>query len=586
MRIAKNIKNFKNSILGRLTFSFATLIILMSVILSLISYSYSEKIISRYINNDNMNLLNQISNNINIVIEQAIALAAIHNFTTDYKKYLTVNPDNSIEDIINTSYVENKILNNSTTFEWLNCHTALIGKNGKIYTDGIDNFQLSYDEVLEQSWYNSALKKPNEIMWINSHKSFFSNESGNNMFSIVKPITQNNVDYNGMLIASLDEKLLYKFYKNSLNNNNDICIATKDGVIVSASNRNKIGDIVNESIIDFVSESDISSGKISIDKDKYLIMYVKQPKVDWYIIQLFPVKVISNDLQSLKRNIIISACICFIIFFIVAIMISRKMAIPIMNITKHIKNHSLPVIKSSSKITELNIINKEYTLIISELQDTIDHLLWEQNERRKNEIYALQMQINPHFLYNTLNSIKCLLWTNKIDLIEPTINALVNLLRQTISKDDEFITIEKELDNTKNYIFIQNIRSSNTITTHFYLSEKVKECKIPKLTLQPIVENAIFHGIEPNHGGIISINCLLYNDIIKIEIIDNGIGMDKKTIDRILLQKEESTKTFSNIGINNVNQRIKLYFGKEYGLQINSKIGVGTTVILHIPQVN
>jgi sensor histidine kinase YesM len=531
-----------------------------------------------------MNLLHQISNNINIVIEQSIALAAIHNFTTEYKQYLTVTPTNTIQDIINTNYVENKILNNSTTFEWLDCHTALIGKNYKIYTDGSDKFLLSYEDVICKSWYKSALKNPNKIIWLNSHKSFFANKFNDNMFSIIKILNHNNVDYSGILITSFSEKLLYKYYKDSLNDYTSIYIITGDGVVVSGSNRIKVGKKIDPSILDFVISSENVHGKITINEDKYFINFIKQPKIDWFIVQVIPVKIISNDLKLLKSNIIISAFLCFIIFFIVAILFSKKMVTPIMDITEHIKNHSLPTTEQTSKITEVNIINKEYSLIISELKDTIDHLIWEQKERRKKEIHALQMQINPHFLYNTLNSIKCLLWTDKVHLIEPMVNALTNLLRQTISKDGEFVTIEKEIENTKNYVFIQNIRASDTITAHYYVDDRVKNCKIPKLSLQPIVENGIFHGIEPNQGGIISINCMMFHGSIQIEIMDNGVGMDKETIDKILLQKQPSKSNFSSIGINNVNERIKLYFGEEYGLQIRSKLGVGTTVILKIPK--
>jgi len=240
---------------------------------------------------------------------------------------------------------------------------------------------------------------------------------------------------------------------------------------------------------------------------------------------------------------------------------------------------------------EIAVLNKEYNNIITELEETIHNLITEHEEKRKTELHALQMQIKPHFLYNTLNSIKCLIWTGKTELIEPTINALINLLEQTISQKEELITLKEELRCVKDYIYIQEIRSSRTIRLNIQIPKPLQDCRIPKLLLQPFIENSIFHGFEPKDQsqsgsvwGTISIYCTSIGNDIQIEVLDDGIGMDQSTVDDLLTDDSQIiSRRFSGIGVKNVLERIRLYFGPQYGLKIHSESNVGTSLIITLP---
>ena len=166
------------------------------------------------------------------------------------------------------------------------------------------------------------------------------------------------------------------------------------------------------------------------------------------------------------------------------------------------------------------------------------------------------------------------------------IDAFINMIRNTISKTDEFITINDEIENLKNYVFINNIRYGDRVKVEYFIMPNCYECLVPKLILQPFIENSFFHAFPSDSEGEIQIFIKECNDNnIKIEICDSGVGIDDEKIDKIINGEEDKHKYFSGIGINNVNSRIKLIYGSDYGIDIKSKINKGTTITMIIPKI-
>lgn len=206
-------------------------------------------------------------------------------------------------------------------------------------------------------------------------------------------------------------------------------------------------------------------------------------------------------------------------------------------------------------------------------------------EKRKSEINFLRAQINPHFLYNTLFSIQCMAELNKNEQAVKMIKAFIALLRKTLSTDRDLIPLVEELENTKSYIELERIRYPNIMDYEIEVSTELEACHVPALILQPIVENAIFHGLEAKaSGGLIVVEVFKYEDDLLINISDDGKGMDSRRLKevraRIDLDEDEAKKS---IGLVNVSGRIKINFGKEYGLTIDSKEDVGTCVSIRLP---
>lgn len=218
--------------------------------------------------------------------------------------------------------------------------------------------------------------------------------------------------------------------------------------------------------------------------------------------------------------------------------------------------------------------------------------------KRQAQYLALQNQINPHFLYNTLESIRGETIIAGLDGVAEMTEALARFFRYTITKVENLVSVEEELDNCETYFGIQKYRFGDRLKLHIQYDaeeyEKIMNCRIPKLTLQPILENSIIHGIELKiDGGNLYIHFQCTGDRLIIRISDDGVGMDEMTLARLNQKLGKSTKTFHDeeekqggIALVNVNNRIHLLFGDEYGMHVYSVAGEGTDVEITIPILN
>ncbi len=207
----------------------------------------------------------------------------------------------------------------------------------------------------------------------------------------------------------------------------------------------------------------------------------------------------------------------------------------------------------------------------------------EQRQKRKSELRALQAQINPHFLYNTLDSIIWMAEWGKTKEVVLMTSSLAKLLRQSISNQNELVRVEEEVEYTRSYLTIQKMRYKDKLEYEIDVNAEVLEMKIPKLVLQPLVENAIYHGIKYKEGkGSVHIEGELTSKDMILKITDDGIGMTEEQLSRIF-EKRETDIRKNGVGVLNVHERIQLYYGKEYGLRFYSVPGEGTSVEVHIP---
>ncbi|NLB91183.1 MAG: sensor histidine kinase [Clostridiales bacterium] len=224
--------------------------------------------------------------------------------------------------------------------------------------------------------------------------------------------------------------------------------------------------------------------------------------------------------------------------------------------------------------------------VVEQMRGLMDDILKEQEQKRKSEFNALQAQINPHFLYNTLDSIVWMIESGKHAEAIPMVTALANLFRISLSKGKNIITIGTELRHAAYYLQIQKVRYKNNFVVREEIDPQIEEYSTIKLIIQPLLENAIYHAMEPMDGdGELCIRGYKQQQDVYIEIIDNGLGMTQEKVNS-LLQGDElpvAGKKGSGIGLRNVDQRIKLYYGAAYGLEIESELDVGTTARIHLP---
>ncbi len=274
-----------------------------------------------------------------------------------------------------------------------------------------------------------------------------------------------------------------------------------------------------------------------------------------------------------------------------AISLSRSIYSPIKklhNVTTTITKNDLHALVTSENADEITELGISFNIMIGKIRELLDSKIKEQENLKKAELRALQAQINPHFLYNTLDTIIWMATSQKTDQVIEIVSALSNFFRISLSKGRDWITIGEEMDRARSYLTIQRMRYRDIMDFQIDVEEGVEEFTILKLILQPLVENAIYHGIKnKREGGMIMVRASKKNDAeILLEVEDNGIGFTAEKMKALQAELDDDSdeiKMETGFGVGNVNKRIKLYYGKQYGLTISSEYKRGTTVRLVIP---
>lgn len=275
-----------------------------------------------------------------------------------------------------------------------------------------------------------------------------------------------------------------------------------------------------------------------------------------------------------------------------ALVISGSISKPIHELhkmTKHIAAGNLDVRVESKNEDEIAGLGMSFNIMTQKIKELLARSIKEQENLKKSELKVMQAQINPHFLYNTLDTIVWMAEANKSEQVIEIVRALSSFFRITLSKGKDWIPISDEISHIRSYLIIQKIRYRDILDFKIEVSSDIMEYKILKLTLQPLVENALYHGIKnKREGGTIIIRGFkLDEDKIVFEISDNGAGMTRERLEEIHTElandSMEPMIKESGFGLNNVHKRIKLYYGKEYGLTVRSELKKGTEVLVVIP---
>jgi two-component system sensor histidine kinase YesM len=225
---------------------------------------------------------------------------------------------------------------------------------------------------------------------------------------------------------------------------------------------------------------------------------------------------------------------------------------------------------------------EDYHLVVDRLRSVIAQLVEEREKRRQSDLTALRTQIRPHFLYNTLNSIKYLVYTGRAERISATVNSLIRILESALDVERDFVPLSEELAVIRDFIVIQEIRMDQALSVHLHVPEACRSCLVPRLSLQPLVENAVFHGIQPDPvGKAIWIRASLIEAGLSIEVIDNGRGMAEAEDE--LLDDGPGRSASHGLGLRNVRERLRLIYGESARMEIRSAPGSGTSVRISLP---
>ena len=309
----------------------------------------------------------------------------------------------------------------------------------------------------------------------------------------------------------------------------------------------------------------------------------------WKLVGVTPSAALGVDGIKFRFFVLFVADLFLFLLAMINAFISDKISNPIKRLdgsVREIESGNLDVEILPSGSYEVEHLGKSIKNMLGRIKVLMSDLVAEHNAKRKSEFDTLQSQINPHFLYNTLDIIVWMIENENSDKAVNIVTALAKFFRISLSKGKNIITVKDEVEHVRNYLMIQNMRFKNRFEYSIDVDEKVLSYSSLKLMLQPLVENAIYHGMEFMDGdGEIDVKVFKEDDSLYFTITDNGLGMSEDMVETLLSKDFVPSKKGSGIGVKNVNERIKLYFGSEYGLKVESEPDEGTKITIHLPAV-
>ncbi len=394
----------------------------------------------------------------------------------------------------------------------------------------------------------------------------------------------------GILLMDVEEDKLYEFIKNiSLGKNGQIYIINKEGVIMTSSEREKTSAKIEQPVFDIVNTGDAGYSYIDINGLKNVLIYDTSGRNGWKVAATIPLKDVLYQTGSIKMMAIVVGIVVIALSSTISFLISTKITKPIREMTKLVKvvaKGNLDVKYEARTNDELKDLSDGFNYMTSSLKELIGKVYIEEIQLKQAQLENLNAKINPHFLYNTLDTIYWMLVIAEQHEISNLVVALSDMLRYSISKSGDQVTVREEIKQIDNYLYIQKTRFKDRLDVEYEVEEAANDCYIMKLLIQPIVENAIKHGLEfQSQKGLIIIKVYEKVEEIIIQIIDNGKGMSEREVKHLLNRADTSSLKKPGIGLNNVNERIKMFYGAKYGITVESKLGEGTCVNINVPKV-
>lgn len=579
-----------NTLFFKIIVTVLAAILCLTVALSALNIKASQDVFVENFIESQENIFRQTDENIYDFFRDITTITQGVSGSTAVKEYLTKENWESVEEGENILAVR-RMTKQLPIAQYSELSMVLVGKTGKTYNyNKTSRLLLTGTELLEKEIIKKALAAPKKLICQYEESGYTDVMKNYPVIMMAKAITRDggkNVE--GVTLLTIKEEDFRKNYDGFTTSSNDLLIFNQEDQLIS-SNRpeyltsGKEADRIRKSLSEMKEDqvrtvSRQEKGKLTVymmqrlQNSNYKVMGVIHPDQAFESVYDFR--------YIIEISAIIMAAAILIIFVLV-----RQQTKPLSSLVQNMRRVQEGRLDKSVKVegtTEIRELSATYNAMLSELENYIEKLMQVEKAKREAEIHSLQMQINPHYIYNTLASVKWLIWQGNKEKSVQVIDAFIQLLRNTISNKNEFITIKEEIENLRNYVIINQTRYGDQVKVEFYVTPDCEEKKVPKLILQPFVENAFFHAFPQGGEGLISIFVRQSEGQLKVEIEDNGIGMSSKTLRNLMDKKNGPKEHFTGIGVNNVDDRMKLIYGQNYGILVESQEGRGTKITICFP---
>lgn len=469
----------------------------------------------------------------------------------------------------------------------------IFGKKKMLLNRSMYTYQKVALDYSKLDWYAKAVAKPQDaiITGPNRH-SFF--DTDDEVISLSREVqSYENGTFRGVILINLNMNKITEICNSfQEKQENFICIINDKGELVYEQQNGRERFAFDEKenrqeLNTALGKTKESCFRLNYRGEKYLVTRTDMKTTGWTLVSMVPYKSVMAETMAISGVMILAVAITLIVTLLLLNRILTGVVKPLKKLEKYMVQVNPDNMDQRMKILtddEIGHLSMKFNQMMDRIRNLKEQVIEEQEDKRKYELQALQAQINPHFLYNTLDSIIWMAETNDSNIVAMT-EALAKLFRISLNKGNEEISLERELEHVKNYLIIQSMRYADKFTYEISAEPGVERCRTIKLILQPIVENCIYHGIKKKRGtGKITIRAYRREQNLIIEVSDDGCGMPEEICRKILSDEIESENiSGSGIGVKNVNERIQLRFGKKYGLSYSSEEGVGTTVTYVLP---
>lgn len=451
-------------------------------------------------------------------------------------------------------------------------------------------------DVKSQKWFQDAAGELENFHFSTPHVQNLFDDPSYRYYWVVSlsrtvELTRNGNSMLGVLLVDMNyssiEQLLEK--ANTDTSGEYVYLMAPDGEIIYHPKQNLIHMGLYEENNTEAAGYEDTTVKENFHGEKRLITVKTISYTGWKLVSVVPMKSFSMGMTGMRNLVVLLVALTVLAVVILNQMVSARISKPLRRLNDSVKEWEAGNMNPDIYIggsMEVEHLGKTLRSTVAQIRQLMDDIVVEQEEKRKSELDALQSQINPHFLYNTLDSIVWMITGERYDDAVFMITQLASLFRISLSKGKTVIKIEDEIKHARNYMNIQKIRYKNSFEVDFQIEEDILDGCIVKLVLQPLLENAIYYGMEFMDGeGEIHVRGYRKDKDVYLEVEDNGLGMPEEEASELLNGKERPHKHGSGVGLVNVHSRLKLRFGEAYGLVIHSCPDEGMMVQIHIPYI-
>lgn len=443
-------------------------------------------------------------------------------------------------------------------------------------------------KITDEDWFETVYNGKGKPYILGVHENKGSTLGGE-IVSVARSIMDpENGSYLGMIVINTLVEDLATLWYTGEQSDNVIALADKNNRLIMQEDSNSTKGF-REYLTKYGQE--LKPGQINhvkIDGSKYYAVATRLTCMEGKIFQFYSADAATEGFRLLIGGILAGAVLAGILLIFISYAVADSVTKPVYQLVSSMKEVEEGNLQTQSREFEgeLQVLSQTFNRMVRRMDDMFQELQNKEKQKREMELLALQAQINPHFMYNTLNSIRCMAELQGADSVVRMLDAMIHILHYAAEGTGEIVSIEKELAFIKSYIQIINFRYFDRFSFYIQAGNTTYQYGTLRFILQPLVENAVLHGFDAEDlHAVIEIKIFEQKDDIVMEVTDNGKGMDERHCEEILKQDDRERKSLNKIGLYNVNQRIKLSFGEEYGITLMSKTGCYTKAVIRIPKI-